>query len=749
LPQQTSFDQQFDMSNDKGLGVGENEDKRREQDSADASSSSMGSSNDELYTVALETIATSLSELEDAEERQVTVRAALDQYFDELNQDINNFSNRFHQGVAALFLAPELRNSNTNMLFPRTTIESETKQDPSPGPDLDSTEPVPPLRSPRTPSPANHSPDHSPCPTGLWDSFSPQPSSISSSVAPLWMPPESSLLATIQRRLGGMESGGSTDSPLVGAIRMSRNGAELASQNIQPTNQESDHVSSTDSSEASRNDILVEARLVGEEDNDDLEAPQPSSSQSNEIVVAEPVGPKVILRDAWNSRAAKFIDLMVILVIAGLSGGTSCLLSDSCHLPLFEKSGREYDPNDPITMQNLPSYTLQALRDTSSPQSKAFQWSQEDVQWLEQSSYIEAKILQRFALAVFYFSTQGDAWKNSTSWLAHEVDECNWFSLSKMPHICNNGTAGMIEYLGLRENFLEGSLPPEIGLLEELKGIDLAGNLLQGAIPSQIGLLSNLETIDLGENMLVHALPSELGQLSQLRSLHVNENELSRTLPSELGLMNGLRQLSLAQNRLIDTLPTELGMLHNTLEWLYLQDNHITGSMISELGQLTELRGLWLNRNYALTGKIPTEVTMLAQLETLSLGNNLLRNTLPSNIDRMTKLEWLQLNGNQLSGSIPSEIGRLSNTLVYLDLDDNQVTGRIPTEIGQLEQLAMLLLADNNLTGEVPTELAQLKSITDINLSGNPLFGGTIPDSLCELFVTGELMYLSIDDHSC
>ena len=74
------------------------------------------------------------------------------------------------------------------------------------------------------------------------------------------------------------------------------------------------------------------------------------------------------------------------------------------------------------------------------------------------------------------------------------------------------------------------------------------------------------------------------------------------------------------------------------------------------------------------------------------------------------KVKYLNLFNLNLTGKIPTEIGQLVN-LNRLFLSLNKLTGKIPTEIGQLVNLNRLYLADNKLTGKIPTEIRQLANI--------------------------------------
>ena len=187
--------------------------------------------------------------------------------------------------------------------------------------------------------------------------------------------------------------------------------------------------------------------------------------------------------------------------------------------------------------------------------------------------------------------------------------------------------------------------------------------------------------------------------------------------------------LNLTANRLTGRVPTQLGNLSN-LEVLSLGDNQLTGPIPSNLGNLSNLTKLWLYGNQ-LTGPVPTQLGNLSNLEVLSLGDNQLTGPIPSNLGSLTSLENLQLWGNQLTGSVPTWLGNLSN-LESLGLSRNQLTGPIPSNLGNLSNLTKLWLYGNQLTGPVPTQLGNLSNLEVLSLGDNQLTG-PIPSNLGSL----------------
>ena len=101
-----------------------------------------------------------------------------------------------------------------------------------------------------------------------------------------------------------------------------------------------------------------------------------------------------------------------------------------------------------------------ALRNTSTPQNKAFNWLAANKANL--GTYTNIIIIQRYALATLYFSTNGDNWRDNAFWLDDDT-ECRWH-----PEHLNCTDAGFVAYLDLEAYNLNGNIPPEIGLLSSL-----------------------------------------------------------------------------------------------------------------------------------------------------------------------------------------------------------------------------------------------------------------------------------------
>ena len=93
-------------------------------------------------------------------------------------------------------------------------------------------------------------------------------------------------------------------------------------------------------------------------------------------------------------------------------------------------------------------------------------------------------IPSRFLLALLYFVWDGRHWSENINWLSSK-SECDWHGVS-----CNEN--GKIESLSLRSNNMKGSLESRLGLLRDIKTLDLYLNEINGSIPHQLWNLSSL-----------------------------------------------------------------------------------------------------------------------------------------------------------------------------------------------------------------------------------------------------------------
>jgi hypothetical protein len=358
-----------------------------------------------------------------------------------------------------------------------------------------------------------------------------------------------------------------------------------------------------------------------------------------------------------------------------------------------------------------------------SPQNQAFTWLGKNASSTMQQ---QDRILQRYALAALYYSTDGPNWLNNRGWLSDD-DECTWFSSLAWPPSCSNG---VYTNLNLAWNNLGGIIPPEMMLLTGLKSIQLNGGepntvggarTISGTLPSEIGLLTNLRTLDLSSNSFFGEIPSELGSLTNLVFLHLGTNRFSFPIPEEIFQLSSLQTLNLSLNDLTGEIPSNIDGLPN-LEIFSLGNNKLSGVIL--LGhKSTALREIDMEKNQFSAFEAPA--ITLATLEVLKINENRLSGRLASEIGNMSNLTWLSAHNNLLDGPIPSQLGNLT-LLKVLNLSFNQFSGSIPKEICSLP-IDVLELQSNHLSGEIPEEFGNFVGASTIRLDDNNFSGSASP----------------------
>ncbi|CAJ1950726.1 unnamed protein product [Cylindrotheca closterium] len=424
------------------------------------------------------------------------------------------------------------------------------------------------------------------------------------------------------------------------------------------------------------------------------------------------------------------ITAIIIAVVSTTgSGGTSnkaaptMAPSLSSEIPSFAPSPMpSLLPSSSPTSAQLLSYGDFLLPDSNiytvdqdSAEFRALEWiALEDGLGLELDSN---ELRERYALATFYLSSNGDDWDGNRNWMT-DVTHCQWESIG-----CTNGSVTIFQML---QNNMVGTLPTQIGYLTSLGRLVITQNKgLRGTIPSEIALLTSMTTLALTQNDLRGTVPREIGQLSRIWLLSLSENELTGAIPTELALVTGLRVLNLGVNPFgfpfLSPFPVELTQLSD-LTILGLAFCFLQGTIPTEIGRMTSLATLFMYGN-SLEGPIPSEIGNLTRLQAFEVPDNVLRGQLPSEIGRLTSMSSMTLSNNLFGGSIPSEIGRLTG-LKLLNMQSSTLTGSIPSEMGNLVALTQLSLSDNELEGTVPFELNQLTNIHTADFDSNAFSGG-------------------------
>ncbi len=362
------------------------------------------------------------------------------------------------------------------------------------------------------------------------------------------------------------------------------------------------------------------------------------------------------------------------------------------------------------------------------------------------------------ALVALYNSTNGPGWRDNTNWLVTYTPS-NWMGVQDPD--------GHVYYLSLGHQYLNGTIPSELGNLIYLRFLYLDDNHLEGDIPESLINLVNLCPEGCGEeppqglildynylnippdypnpNNPLHVFLERENPLWDIRQISpfVNCSSVIE-IPQEeclalVALYNSTNGTGWANNKnwLVTNTPGNwcgVGMYGPHVSAIDLHDNQLSGSLPSELDNLTTLWDLILSNNH-LGGSIPPQLGMMINLRHLFLDNNQLYGAIPPELGNMSDLEGIELSHNQLSGSIPPELGQLH---VYegLHLENNHLSGSIPPELGNLYSTGMINLSNNQLSGSIPPELSKI-DLFNLYLDNNQL-SGTIPPEL------GNVTYMHV-----
>jgi hypothetical protein len=176
-------------------------------------------------------------------------------------------------------------------------------------------------------------------------------------------------------------------------------------------------------------------------------------------VVAEVV-PEVVSNRSRRWKLAVVFFLVILIVVGVVLGIT---------LP----QEPEPDPEpirSPEDLRDLLGFVSSdggdALQTNSTPQNMAFTWLV--VNNTNLGNYTNETIIQRYALATLYFSTDGgESWKRNARWLDDSSECGSWQDYSDDGTVSCTDTGAVVQ-LDLRFSNLSGTLPPEMGLLSSL-----------------------------------------------------------------------------------------------------------------------------------------------------------------------------------------------------------------------------------------------------------------------------------------
>lgn len=302
---------------------------------------------------------------------------------------------------------------------------------------------------------------------------------------------------------------------------------------------------------------------------------------------------------------------------------------------------------------------------------------------------------------------------------------------------CNN--MSHVISLNISNVPLFGTIPPEIGLLDNLENLIIFGDNITGTLPLEMSQLSSVKYVNLSYNNFSGPFPREiLLGLIKLESFDIYNNIFTGELPTEFIKLKKLQTLHLGGNYFHGEIPEVYSHIES-LKWLGLEGNSLTGKIPKSLALLPNLEELRLGYFNSYEGGIPPEFGSISTLKLLDLGSCNLDGEIPPSLGNLKKLHTLFLQVNRLKGRIPSELSGLES-LMSFDLSINQLVGEIPESFVKLQNLTLINLFRNNLHGPIPPFIGDLPNLETLQIWGNN-FTLELPENLGR---NGRLLFLDV-----
>jgi len=192
-------------------------------------------------------------------------------------------------------------------------------------------------------------------------------------------------------------------------------------------------------------------------------------------------------------------------------------------------------------------------------------------------------------------------------------------------------------HIDLAHNNLTGTVPSEIGYLEGIKHLDVSSNVrfgvpvsdnpnvaLNAPLPTEIGLLTNMKVLNLDMSAFEGTIPTQVGELSLLQNIFArgkfkphdaNHNKISGTLPTQIGRLKKLHTLALSHNFISGTIPPQIGGM-DILRSMQLEENKLSGSMPDVFEGLRHIE-YWDTYGNSLEGDLPASIMNASTLDHL------------------------------------------------------------------------------------------------------------------------------------
>jgi Leucine-rich repeat (LRR) protein len=405
-------------------------------------------------------------------------------------------------------------------------------------------------------------------------------------------------------------------------------------------------------------------------------------------------------------------------------------------------------------------------------------------------------LMERYALAVFYYSTGGPTvWNYQHGFLSRSdpaLHVCDWNDVyatrgensttgsnttgdgnnndneQKVGVLCdtNPDTAPIdnddyyrnstyfyhisaITRLYMPSNNLYGTIPSEIRLLSNLRELNLYNNKIGSTLPSQIAQLSNLQSLIMFDNRLKGTIPTWLSSMPNLRIVNMGKNkELSGTLPNDIHQSTSLQVLNFEKCSINGDIKALHGL--SSLQALHLASNKLSGPFTNDLFEsLSSLIELDISSNQ-FTGLPPKGLLSNTKLMVIDIHDNGFAGNIARDLSAVSpssNVRVISLRNNNFTGPLTPWIHTFNADVIqHIGVSNNMFTGTLPSEIGTLTNLKFLYIARNKKlnASAIPTQFGKLTKLQDLSLQSSNVVG-TIPTELAKL---KQLVLFDLNDNN-
>ncbi|KAL8095809.1 hypothetical protein AgCh_036976 [Apium graveolens] len=248
--------------------------------------------------------------------------------------------------------------------------------------------------------------------------------------------------------------------------------------------------------------------------------------------------------------------------------------------------------------------------------------------------------------------------------------------------------------------------------------LDMSYAAISDKVPKWFWDLSpRLTYLNLSYNHLSGSVPDLSSKLVSYSSLDFNSNQFVGSVPS---LPPDLTSLHLSKNMFTGPVSFLCSIANGYFTSLDLSDNKLSGELPDCWKDMPELVIFNLGNNN-FSGKVPSSLGSLYQLQTLNLRHNSLGGELPLSMKNCSKLNILDVGNNKFSGTIPAWVGTHLTSLIVLSLRSNKFHGSIPPEVCHLNSIQILDLSQNNISGKIPACISNFTALVQSRSSSGAL----------------------------